>query len=522
MSCNLNRVNNAVNTVADSLINEYKNYISTVKSEDSQELFKKTAMFNTFIHNQKVLELIKYDTFPNVYNRIQTNGFITPYEISSFIDYSFVYNVNTFMNDYFEPYSVTRFVEYTLQTPQTIPPTSALEIIFDITTATALLTNFDYYLGNQYGNNSSMSSFCAMVPEIFAKLELITDLFNNFKSLIGKISNTISKIQDAIAGKSLSQLFDIVSQHITSLFNSYVKRVENMVVSKMVSVSRMGSRAATKMKKLIDDAKSFFKGDVLKEIVDVVKAQINYVMEFFKNPDIKEIQYIIMRFCTLLSTLDHIFSSQISPIQKLAQAYDETNLAFKTVSSIASSRAIRAGGIRFDEQTYNTSRNEFTGFITERSHASGGNYNPNIIHITPEDIDGVTPWNDGKGDSRIGFTGGWVTALGEYAWIRTKTETKIALMQVQKEFGKKLIVKSCFRSEEYNRKVKGVPNSEHLVGNALDITWDGFSSALSEDSWKFINICKKYGFGGFGGYDNFIHIDMGQRRDWGILDGKVY
>lgn len=522
MACNLNRVNSAINVVADSLIKDYKVYISTMQTDDSKQLYQKTAMFNAFLQNREVLKLITYESFPNVFNRLETNGFITPYEVSSFIDYTFVYTQSNFMDDFFEPYSVTQFVEYSLVTPPPVPPTSVLVVIFDIVTASNLLANFDYYLGNQYNTNSSMSSFCAMVPEIFEKLAIITNVFNNFKSLIGKISNTISKIQDAIAGKSLSQLFDVVSQHITSLFNSYVKRVENMVVSKMVQVTNMGARAASKLKKYIDDAKAFFKGDVLKEIVDVVKAQINYVMEFFKNPDIKEIQYIIMRFCTLLSTLDHIFSSQISPIQKLAQAYDETNLAFKTVSSMATSRAIRAGGIRFDEQTYNTSRNEFTGFITQRSQASGGNYNPSIIHITPQDIDGVTPWNDGKGDSRVIFSGGWVSALGEYAWINTKTQTKVALMQVQKEFGKQLIIKSCFRPTEYNAKVGGKSHSEHLTGNALDISWNGFSSAVSEESWRFINICKKYGFGGFGGYANFIHIDLGQRRDWGTLDGKVY
>lgn len=521
--CNKNVVSNAVNAVSDDLLKEYKTYFYTsANTSNSDVLYKNTALFNTFIHAPYITNMITATTYPSIFERLETNGFITPYEISVFIKDSLTINNDTFISDVYEPSSISDYDNEVANGGAA--PTDLLVLNGTDVRYNQILYEFEYYLGTQYTTKESMSSFCEMVPDIFEKIERYTNLFNNFKSLINLVSGKIANIQNILATNSLSQLIDIVSSYTKSIFEKEMKRLENLSVGSMVNNQVLGPRIASKFMRLVDDAKKFFTKETLEEIIGIVKAQINYVIDFFKDPDIEEIQFIISRFCTLLSTFKNIFSSKISPIKKLAQSFNETNLALAVAGNMASSNAIRAGAIRFDPQVYSESSSGFSGVIHERSQQEGGNYNPTVINITAMDIDGVTPWNGGKGDSRIGFSGNWVSALGADAWYQTKSEVKIMLMQVQKAFGKRLIVYSCYRPPAYNATRKGAAkHSLHMKGLALDIHWDGFTTSTSEEAYRFINICKAVGFRGFGGYNSskFIHIDIGNARNWGDLDGKT-
>ena len=524
--CNKDVVSNAVNTVSDRLIAEYNNFNfgGNNSGRDINTLYQNTALFNFFLNDPQVVDMITYESYPNIFTRINDNGFITPYEVETFINESLIFTYEDFIRDVFEPNSVTEFV-----TGSTDPfvsvgtnPTDVLILVYDPIEYERIIVEFEYYLGTQYPSNESMSSFCDMVPSIFEKLQKFTNLFNNFKALIGKISDKINKIKNIIAGKSLSQLMDVVTNYVKSIFEKEMKRLENLVVGKIVEVQQMGARIAGRMTNLIEDAKRFFTKETLDEIIGTVKAQIQYVLDFFKDPDIEEIQYIIARFCTLLSTLKHIFQSKISPIKKLAQTYNETNLALKTSSNLATSKALRAGALRFEPQVYEASNASYSNFVHERSGQEGGNYNPAAIAITADDIDGVTPWNNGNGDSRIGFQGGWIAGMGSIGWTEVDDTVQVMLMQVQKEFGKRLLVNSGYRSPAYNSKVGGAKASLHMKKKALDITWSGYSGANSSESQRFIGICRGVGFKGFGGYSGFIHIDIGTPRDWGTLDGRIY
>lgn len=49
--------------------------------------------------------------------------------------------------------------------------------------------------------------------------------------------------------------------------------------------------------------------------------------------------------------------------------------------------------------------------------------------------------------------------------------------------GKVLNYHSCYRSPELNKALKGVPDSQHMEGNALDFTIDG---ELTKDTWLII------------------------------------
>ena len=92
------------------------------------------------------------------------------------------------------------------------------------------------------------------------------------------------------------------------------------------------------------------------------------------------------------------------------------------------------------------------------------------------------------------------------------TEAALDKLQALRDrVGKPLIVHSAYRSSDYNRNVGGARHSMHLQGAAFDI------SMANHDPVEFETAARAVGFTGFGFYprQNFMHIDIGQARQWG-------
>ncbi len=72
---------------------------------------------------------------------------------------------------------------------------------------------------------------------------------------------------------------------------------------------------------------------------------------------------------------------------------------------------------------------------------------------------------------------------------------------------KPIIINSGYRSPEYNKRVGGSKNSQHVLGNAIDFYVKRMSSQ------QLFDILKQHGFlgkvfTGVGIYSNFIHCDV--------------
>ena len=74
--------------------------------------------------------------------------------------------------------------------------------------------------------------------------------------------------------------------------------------------------------------------------------------------------------------------------------------------------------------------------------------------------------------------------------------------------GRAITVNSGYRSPEYNAKIGGVKNSQHLLGKAADITIEGLKPA---EVYRLINELIDMGLmlqGGLGSYKSFTHYDI--------------
>lgn len=78
-----------------------------------------------------------------------------------------------------------------------------------------------------------------------------------------------------------------------------------------------------------------------------------------------------------------------------------------------------------------------------------------------------------------------------------------ALQKIRSYFNTPVSITSAYRNSDYNKKIGGVKNSQHVLGTAADIMINGvnpkevaeFAESILKDS------------GGIGLYENFVHID---------------
>lgn len=84
--------------------------------------------------------------------------------------------------------------------------------------------------------------------------------------------------------------------------------------------------------------------------------------------------------------------------------------------------------------------------------------------------------------------------------------------QLNATWGKPLTVNSAYRDPAQNAAAGGAKRSQHMHGNAFDVSTAGLSPA---DRAALVQAAKSSGFTGYGGYNNSLHFDVGPSRTWG-------
>lgn len=89
------------------------------------------------------------------------------------------------------------------------------------------------------------------------------------------------------------------------------------------------------------------------------------------------------------------------------------------------------------------------------------------------------------------------------------------LQVLRDSVGKTITINSAYRSPEYNKKIGGVKDSQHLKGNASDITIKGMTPKEVAKVIEGLIASGKMQQGGIGIYPNFVHYDIrGVKARW--------
>ena len=87
-------------------------------------------------------------------------------------------------------------------------------------------------------------------------------------------------------------------------------------------------------------------------------------------------------------------------------------------------------------------------------------------------------------------------------FIELDMELVVKLQELRDKLGKSIRITSGYRNPEYNKKVGGATNSQHVLGKAADIQVKGMDTA------ELSRHAKMVGFNGIGIYEDFLHVDV--------------
>ena len=443
--------------------------------------YSAVAAVNSFFSRSEVRLLIKEADQPILYNRIQTETIFTPIEVANFI-------------------IGIGYTPFTLSIATTVISLN-------------LINEFEGFYTQNFTKNT-IGSFCSILPNIFGAVGV-------FFTALQTLDTTIQSLKNFALNFSLGDLLSKLKNNILNIIDKVVSQVKSIienfslanVISKSIQrVVKINEAVYANFQKLKTSALAFFDKQNVDNYKSGIEKLIDYAMSIFKSPTIQEVQFLLYRFCSFAALIENAIFSLKNPLESYVNSYTETVSILQSNSSRNATRATAAGATRYDNQVRQTGIN--TG--NELYERAG---NPPLLNA--EDYEDITPWNDGKGDSRITFVGNsfFHPMVGRDGWDLVKPEVKARLMRVQKEFGRQLKLVSGYRSREYNdllrsQGVGAAKNSLHIAMVAIDVQWVGFNSESME---KFIDIALRNGFTGIGRYSTrrFVHVDIGPRREWG-------
>lgn len=383
----------------------------------------------------------------------------------------------------------------------------------------------DYYNGDF--STSVMGGFCSMFNSIFAAINSFFDLLDTIDGIITDVFALIEKIKNI--EDPIKALFEKIK--VKALIEAIKKKIKKMIEKTITKVCRSISNfdieaitgpIETPAQKTVAQ-KAEIKKTALSQVCGPEEAErilnkiedlIDYGVGLFANPSIEEIMFLISRICGLATGVEGLFKGLKDPLKDFSNRYDEVFNTISNASNRVTGEAIRAGAKRMSESARQSQINN-----SREQWMQAGNVSP----ISVNEYKKLPDWETLKSgsDSRLKVSGGWVSNMepAHEGWTMMNIDVRVLIMRLQKRALKAgiisgpLTLNSGFRSVQYNKKVGGVKSSQHMNGNAADLSWPGINPD-SDDYEEFIKLAKDEGFRGIGRYNSFIHVDVGRSREW--------
>jgi len=94
-------------------------------------------------------------------------------------------------------------------------------------------------------------------------------------------------------------------------------------------------------------------------------------------------------------------------------------------------------------------------------------------------------------------------------WVQNNIRLlSVELQKLRNVLGRPIRITSAYRSPEYNKKIGGVANSQHLYGKAADIQVKNVDPVQVYEIIEDMAEKGELSIGGLGLYDSFVHIDI--------------
>jgi hypothetical protein len=264
------------------------------------------------------------------------------------------------------------------------------------------------------------------------------------------------------------------------------------------------------------------------QMKDVLRGQIAIAAEKYRDPKKEEVDFIVLRFSSLVTEIQRIYNAPVTPLEDLHNQYREIDRVLSATGNQNTLYAIQSGATRFDTSARSTAAVQ-ASTIPSTTVSSGG-----IANLpqgtTPYSSFGPVP-NQPEGyqfpsyEEALEGIGGILYAPGPSSRISGRAgfitrsngggvdaEAMYKLYQLADRWGSRFTIVSAYRSPAANADADGSTGSSHLSGKAFDCNISGRTNQI-----RFMNLAYQVGFRGFGSYSTFTHIDTSNARDWGYF-----
>ncbi len=485
------------------LIDQYRAavVVNTTNPVDQDLLVSNTTALNLFVQNERASSNTFSTSYPYIEERIELTPFITPAETQTFID-----------NYLYDPYTFT--TSLTPYNPN-------------------LLVSLNDYFGPSNFSSSGMSSFCSLVPNIFAQFQQLRDAFSQVESFVADFTQLLSDIQDF----SLAGLLESLKQQMLSIVDRMVANVKAKIAeftSLFTEVSNFRwnlNGVHSKVIKEKEKIQALISDPSIDNLKLTLEGALSFASSLFESLKIEEIQFLILRFCELISNLENFFTDVTRPLQDTMDNYKSSFNALRGAGSYREARAIAAGAIRFGITERTAGMNTAAAVpatswpgadgISEGGVVPGGG----AVRQRSARAEPITAAEADEAGRYMTYEAVYLNATspyvlyqpgpdsargGRFGWDNVQPLEKVMLMRLAKALGTKLYINSAWRSLETQAKIRSessnpsaIPKSGyHQAGQAFDVSRRSFGNENT-----FINTARSLGFGGIGRYDTFIHID---------------
>jgi len=504
---NVDTTNPYINSVyydkIEPLLVRYQSTVSADLTLDRNmtSLVAVTRQVNQFINTEMLTNLNFSSLYPNLVTRLETTPIITPAEVETVLSTSFL-TIDT-VGAYLTPY------------------TPLVPSLFN-----------DYYSPGAF-SGSGMGSFCSLVPNVFAAY---TDLMNAFADIRG-FANRFTNILSAIQEFSIAGLLESLKRQALAVIDQIVARVRakiNEITGLFTRVANFRIHLSNVFSKMHEEKQKI--DQVLSEpsienLKAAVEGAISFAASLFEELKLEEIQFLILRFCELISGIENFFKDLTKPLEDIPNNFRRSFDFIQAAGFSGTARANAAGAFRIPSQqraegrrtvdavpptivggqgvTFGDEGITVEGGIAVRSRAY------RIEPISDQEVailnNELTFENVTNGRSQhIELLRGQSFAIdGPAIWTRVRPIEKVMLYRLSVRIGKKITVNSAYRSLYAQSQIDPeVTQSWHSAGQAFDVRMSSYSGMSFE---TFKGHANSIGFSRVRAYNSlgFVHIDTG-------------
>lgn len=417
---------------------------------------------------------------------------------------------------------------------------------------TQLLNQLETYITNNIAASVN-SGTCSALQNPFTKaMELLT-----------KLQDAVDQVKQGLASASaiigeLNSIRDVLMKIVDKVKDTLLSKLEQFkgqIAGFVAQARSMGMQLLTKFRAMAEDAKAFLEDlsiEAIKTRIDefLVKA----VQQFEElTPDV--LSLLFFKFCQFSEMIQSFMEAPVKALQETMNKFSDTNRRLETYGMTITEQVAANGGIRLRSRDIDEARKRMTRLANERPRSStprgvtsdggtpGGK--PSLITtgmpaaqpglqipayvedgvVTEQQANAILNMNDSGIPGYVKFEGGVYNmhkgngrgtindaAPGD-GYKRVKDEVWVKLIKALDMIPstKPITIVSAYRSPQYNRLLSGsAKGSLHMSGMALDVSYSGLDVAA------FICACSIQKFGAIQTYnsDNFVHIDIGAKRNW--------